>query len=92
VVILLSRYQVNVERIGETIMQLIKFLASTTGRWVRIIAGIALIAVGLLVVKDTGGIILAVIGLVPLLAGVFDFCVFAPLFGAPFWGKTIRSS
>jgi hypothetical protein len=29
---------------------------------------------------------------VPLLAGVFDFCIFAPLFGAPFSGKAIRKS
>lgn len=72
-------------------MELIKFLASQTGRWVRIIAGAILIALGLLVVKDTGGIILAVIGVVPLLAGVFDVCLFAPLFGAPFQGKDIRA-
>ena len=73
-------------------MQLIKFLASTNGRWIRIIAGVLLIALGIFVVQNTGGIILAVVGLVPLLAGVFDVCVFAPLFGASFWGKTIRNS
>ena len=73
-------------------MQLIKFLAGTTGRWVRAIAGVVLIALGLLVVKDTAGLIVAIVGLVPLLAGVFDFCVFAPLFGAPFSGKAIRES
>ena len=73
-------------------MSLIKFLASSTGRWVRIIAGIVLIALGLFVVKDAGGIILAVIGLVPLDAGIGDFCVFAPLFGASFSGKKIRST
>jgi uncharacterized membrane protein HdeD (DUF308 family) len=72
-------------------MQLIHFLASSTGRWVRIVAGIVLIVVGLFVVQNTGGIVLAVVGLVPLLAGVLDFCVFAPLFGAPFSGKAIRS-
>ncbi len=72
-------------------MSLINFLASGTGRWVRIIAGIILIALGLLVVKETVGIIIAVIGVVPLAAGIFDFCVFAPLFGAPFSGKAIRS-
>ncbi len=69
---------------------MIEFLASSTGRIVRIIAGAALILIGLLVVKDTGGIIIAVIGLVPLAAGVFDFCVFAPLFSKPFSGKAIR--
>ncbi len=71
-------------------MQLIKFLASETGRWVRIVAGIVLIALGLLVVQNTGGILLAVVGLVPLVAGIIDGCVFAPLFGLSFSGKVIR--
>lgn len=73
-------------------MQLIKFLASSQGRWIRGIAGAILIALGLLVIKDTAGLIVAIVGLVPLLAGVFDFCVFAPLFGAAFSGKAIRES
>ena len=68
-----------------------KFMASSTGRIVRIVAGIVLIALGLLVIKDIAGIIVALIGLVPLLAGVMDFCVFAPLFGQPFLGKDIRA-
>lgn len=69
----------------------IAFMASTNGRIARIIAGVALIALGLLVMNGTGGIIVAVIGLVPLAAGVFDFCVFAPLFGNPFSGAEIRA-
>ena len=69
----------------------VKFMASTAGRITRIVAGIALIAVGLLVVQGTGGIIMAVVGLVPLVAGMFDFCVFAPLFGAPLSGPKIRA-
>lgn len=69
----------------------VAFMASSMGRLTRIIAGIALIAVGLLVMQDTVGIILAVVGLVPLLAGVFDFCIFAPLFGNPLSGTKIRS-
>jgi hypothetical protein len=71
---------------------LIKFLATTAGRITRIIAGIALIALGMLAVQGVVGVILAVVGLVPLVAGLFDFCVFAPLFGAPFGGKQIRAS
>ena len=71
-------------------MQLIKFLATNQGRWIRAVAGVLIIAIGILVVKDTGGLILAFVGLIPLLAGLFDFCVFAPLFGAPFSGKAIR--
>ena len=72
-------------------MALINFLASNpVGRAVRIIAGIILVVVGLFVLGGTAGIIVAVIGLVPLLAGIFDVCVFAPLFGASFYGKNIR--
>jgi len=73
-------------------MQLIKFLASATGRWVRIVAGVALIVAGVFALQNTFGLILAVIGLVPLLAGVLDLCVFAPLFGAPLSGKAIRNN
>jgi hypothetical protein len=69
---------------------LIKFLASKTGRIIRVIAGIALVAWGLLGLAGTTGIIVAAIGLVPLLAGLFDVCVFAPLFRNPFKGKDIR--
>jgi hypothetical protein len=68
-----------------------KFMASGTGRLLRIVAGIALILIGLLVVKDTAGIILAVVGVAPLLAGLLDFCIFAPLFGQPFSGPAIRA-
>ncbi len=69
---------------------LFRFLASTTGRIVRIVAGLLLIAVGIFWVHGTGGWILAVVGLVPLLAGAFDKCVFAPLFGLPFDGPQLR--
>jgi hypothetical protein len=69
----------------------VKFMASTTGRIVRIIAGIALVAWGLFGLGSTVGIVVAVIGAVPLLAGMFDFCVFAPLFGNPLSGPKIRS-
>lgn len=69
---------------------MIEFLASGAGRIVRIVAGIVLVLVGLVVVTDTAGYVIAIIGLVPLAAGLFDFCVFAPLFGKPLSGKAIR--
>jgi hypothetical protein len=70
----------------------VTFMASFTGRISRIVAGIVLILVGLLAIGGTGGIIVAVIGAVPLLAGLFDFCLFAPLFGAPLSGAKIRAA
>jgi len=69
----------------------VTFMASTAGRAVRIIAGAALIAWGVLGLGGATGAIVAVVGAVPLLAGLFDFCVFAPLFGAPLSGPKIRS-
>jgi hypothetical protein len=67
-----------------------RFLASSAGRLVRAVAGLALIVVGIAVIGGVGGWILAIVGLVPLAAGVFDRCVFAPLFGLPFAGPSLR--
>lgn len=69
----------------------VKFMASPSGRITRVVAGIALTAWGLLGLAGTTGIVVAVIGLVPFLAGLFDVCVFSPLFGGPFKGPEIRS-
>jgi hypothetical protein len=66
------------------------FIAGPAGRLIRGLAGLALILIGLFLVRGTGGWIVAIVGLVPLLAGVFDFCVFAPLFGLPFVGPRLR--
>lgn len=69
----------------------VKFMASPAGRVTRSVAGILLVALGLFVIHGVGGIIVAIVGLLPLVAGLFDFCVFAPLFGAPISGPKIRA-
>lgn len=66
-----------------------QLLASTPGRWLRIVTGLGLMAVGL-GVGGAAGIITATIGLVPLLAGVMDVCIFSALFGGPLSGRAIR--
>jgi hypothetical protein len=71
---------------------LICWLANPTGRIARIVAGIVLVLVGLLALGGAGGIILALIGLVPLLAGLVDVCVFAPVGGLPFVGEALRET
>lgn len=68
----------------------VKFMASTNGRIARIVAGLILIALGLFATTGAAQIILIVVGLVPLAAGIFDFCLFAPLGGMPFQGAEIR--
>jgi hypothetical protein len=70
----------------------VRFMDSAAGRIVRALAGIALIAFGLLVLQGTAGIVVAIVGLLPLVAGSFDFCAFAPLFGAPLSGEKARAS
>jgi hypothetical protein len=69
-----------------------RFLASSAGRLVRVVAGLVLIVVGIAVVQGVVGWILAIVGLVPLAAGVFDWCFFAPLFGLPFAGPRLRQT
>jgi hypothetical protein len=69
----------------------ITFLASGTGRIVRVVAGVILVAWGWFGLAGVTGTVVALIGLVPLVAGIFDFCVFAPLFGAPLSGSKIRA-
>lgn len=70
---------------------IISFLASGNGRLVRVVAGLILIAWGLFGLHGVAGGVMTVIGLVPFVAGLFDFCVFAPLFGLPFAGPKIRA-
>jgi len=71
-------------------MPLLKFLGSQPGRVTRALAGLALIGTGLFAIRGTGGMVLAGVGLLPLAAGVFDFCLLAPLFGMPFLGPKFR--
>jgi hypothetical protein len=67
-----------------------KFMASTTGRAVRVVVGVALIVAGGLL--GGGWWALAIVGLVPLAAGTLDVCLFNVLFGQPLSGKVVRAS
>lgn len=68
----------------------VSFMASSAGRIARIVAGVALLALAYFTLEGTVAIIVGAVAFVPLLAGIFDFCVFAPLFGNPLSGKAIR--
>jgi hypothetical protein len=67
-------------------MSFVTFMSSTAGRAIRVIAGAAIIAAGI-ASGGTSGVIIAVIGVVPLAAGAGNVCLFAPLFGAHFAGR-----
>lgn len=67
-------------------MAVATFMAGWLGRIARIVAGVVLIWIGLGVVEGTWGTVLAIVGVVPILAGLFNVCLIAPLLGAPFRG------
>lgn len=64
-----------------------KFMAGPIGRGVRILAGVVLVALGLFSMTQPLGTIVAVVGVVFVLVGVFNVCLIAPIIGAPLSGK-----
>lgn len=71
-------------------MTFVTFMTSSRGRIMRVIMGIILMSVGLLVVKDTLGTVLALVALVPIAGGLLDFCVAGVVMGYPFSGEKAR--
>jgi hypothetical protein len=71
-------------------LALFRFLAGPAGRLTRIAAGLLLIVAGVWWIAGIAGWVVVVVGLVPLTAGIFDWCVFAPLFGLPLLGSYLR--
>jgi hypothetical protein len=67
----------------------VHFMVNTQGRILRVVAGLFIIATGLFLLPVIATL-LVIIGLIPLAAGLFDFCLLAPLFGYHFSGKRTR--
>ena len=68
-------------------MAFARFMASSLGRGIRILAGVILFGLGYYVVDSSPlDWILMVVALVPILAGLLNVCTIAPLLGAPFKG------
>jgi hypothetical protein len=69
-----------------------RFINTLAGRIIRLIAGAALIVWGYTQLDQTLGIVLIVVGLIPLIAGALDLCVISALLGGPLSGKKVRAS
>ena len=69
-------------------MKFAEWMSKPAGRILRIVAGLILIGVGLYF-QTFWGYAVAVVGVVPVVAGVFNFCLIAPVFGAPFRGRSL---
>ena len=71
-------------------MNFIKFMTSGTGRAARIVLGLVIMSVGLFVVQGTLGTVMAIVALVPISGGVFDFCLAGLAMGYPLKGAEAR--
>lgn len=71
--------------------EFVSFILSPAGRALRVIAGILLLSLGLRLGSPLGNL-LAVIALVPLIAGIFDFCIFGKILGGFYNGNTMREA
>jgi hypothetical protein len=61
-------------------MGFLMFMNTTVGRWIRILAGLGLVALGL-ALGGTVGWAVAVFALLPIATGVLGVCPINPLFG-----------
>lgn len=68
-------------------MPFVSFMQSPTGRALRIALGVLLMILGINQIGGTLGLFVAAIGVVPIAAGVFNFCLAAPLFGCDINGR-----
>ncbi len=62
---------------------LISFMQNNVGRALRVILGVALIYAGLFVVGGTLGLVVAIIGLLPIAMGVWGPCLLGFVFKQP---------
>ena len=67
------------------------FMAKPLGRGLRVVAGLALIGWGYTMRGTTPGTVLMIVGVLPLLAGVLNLCLIAPIIGAPFSGRVAQT-
>lgn len=69
-------------------MAFVEFMRSTAGRTARAVAGLVIIGAGI-AIGGTVGVIVAILGVVPLAAGVFNFCLAGPIFGVDLMGHKL---
>lgn len=67
-----------------------KFMASGLGRLFRMAVGLALVLYGVFGAHGVLEYVLSLVGVVAFAAGLFNFCVIAPLLGVPFRGADLK--
>ena len=67
-----------------------RFVNSQSGRLIRLIAGGLLVGWGVMQRGSVTGLVLVVVGLVPLATGALDLCLISALLGGPIRGQRLR--
>lgn len=70
-------------------MPFARFMSTPAGRILRVVAGIALVAVGLATQSVLWGVVLGLVGVVFIVAGAANVCFLAPLLRVPFQGRKL---
>ena len=73
-------------------MEFVAFMRSWAGRLLRIAAGALLMWYGMMQMTGTAGLLVAALGVVPIAAGVFNFCLIGPLVGLTFVGPSTSNT
>lgn len=68
-------------------MSFVNFMRSMAGRLLRVVAGAAIIWLGLNYVQTPWNYLVAAIGLVPIGAGLLNLCLIGPLFHVDLRGR-----
>jgi len=71
-------------------MKFAKWMATPFGRILRIVLGAVVVWIGLGPVGGTAGWIIAAVGVLPMLAGLYNVCLIAPLLRVPFRGRDLE--
>lgn len=80
-------------------MAFARFMSGPVGRGLRIVAGLALVVVGIVLAATSAGAVGSIVGAVALVlvgavvfaAGTLNVCFIAPLIRAPFRGRDARA-
>lgn len=67
-----------------------RFVNSPAGRIARVIVGITLFGWGFTQRGGGSGMVFMVVGLIPLGAGILDWCLISALLGGPISGARVR--
>lgn len=68
-------------------MSFVKFMLGYAGRALRVVAGAVIIWLAMTRLDTPWSWVVAAVGVVPILAGLVNFCLLGFLFGADLWGR-----